>query len=95
MSGWIADHIENISLHGIKSNACPKYEVPPEELESGANDHRPRDYARYERYEYENPALNSETHDAAHAHYTNATHGIKRGQNVFRSEEHTSELQSP
>jgi hypothetical protein len=55
MSGWIADHMENVSLHGIKSNACPKCEVPPEELGSGANHHRPRDYARYERYECQNP----------------------------------------
>ena len=29
MSGWIADHMENVTLHGIKSNACPKSEVPP------------------------------------------------------------------
>jgi len=34
MSGWIADHMENVTLHGIKSNACPKCEVPPEELGS-------------------------------------------------------------
>ena len=83
MSRWIADHMENLLLHGIKSNACSKYELPAEELGSGANDHRPRDYARYERYEYENPARESETHDAARARYTNETHGIKRGQNVF------------
>ena len=85
MSVWIADSMENVSLHEIKSNACPKCEVPPEELGSGANDLRPRDYARYERYEYENPALDSETHDAARARYTNATHGIKRWQNVFQA----------
>jgi len=84
MSGWIADHMENVTLHGIKSNACPKCEVPPEELGSRAGHHRARDYARYERYERENPSLDSETHDAAHARYTNETHGIKRGQNVFQ-----------
>jgi len=31
MSRWIADQMENVTLHGIKSNACPKSEVPPEE----------------------------------------------------------------
>jgi len=49
ISGWIADHMENVTLHGIKSNACPKCEVPSEELGSRAAHHRARDYARYER----------------------------------------------
>jgi len=84
MAGWIADHMENVTLHGIQSNACPKCEVPAEELGSRASHHRARDYARYERYECENPSRDSETHDAAHAHYTNETHGIQRGQNVFQ-----------
>ena len=84
MSGWIVDHMENVSLNRIKSNACPKCEVPPEELGSGANHYRPRDYARYERYEYKNPALDSATHDTARARYTNETHGIKRGQILFQ-----------
>jgi len=84
MSGWIADHMENVTLHGIKSNASPKCEVHPEELGSPAGHHRARDYARYERYERENPSLDSETHDAAHARNTHETHSIKRGQNVFQ-----------
>ena len=84
MSSWIADHMQSVSLHGIKSNASPKCEVTPEEIGSGANHYRPRDYARYERYEYENATFDSETHDAARARYTNETHGIKRGQNVFQ-----------
>jgi len=46
VSTWIADHMENARLHGIKSNACPKCEVTPEELGTGANRHRARDYAR-------------------------------------------------
>jgi len=83
MSGWIADHMENVTLLGIKSNACPKCEVPPEAL-SRAGHHRARDYARYERYERENRSLDSETYDAAHARYTNETHGIKRGQMVVQ-----------
>jgi len=32
MSGWIADHMENVTIQGIKSNPCPKCEVPPEGL---------------------------------------------------------------
>jgi len=34
ISGWIVDHMENVTLQGIKSNACPKCEVSPEELET-------------------------------------------------------------
>ena len=45
MSGWIADHMQNVTLHGIKSNPCPKCEVPPEELGSRAGHHCARDYA--------------------------------------------------
>ena len=63
MSGWIVDYMENISLQWIKYNAYPKCEVPQEELGSGANHHLPRDYARYERYEYKYPAFDSETHN--------------------------------
>jgi len=46
LSGWIAEHMENTMLPGIKSNPCPKCEVPPEELGTGANCHRARDYTR-------------------------------------------------
>jgi len=48
ISGWIADHMENATLHGIKTNACPQCEVLPEELGTGANRHRGRDNARYD-----------------------------------------------
>jgi len=84
MLGSIADHMENVTLHGIKSNACPKCEVPRAELGSRARHHHARDYARYERYERKNQSLDSKTNDVAHACYTNETHGIKRGQNVFQ-----------
>jgi len=84
MSGWNADHMENVTLQGIKSNACRKCEVPPEEFGSRAGHHPARDYARHERYERKNPSLDSATHDAAYARYTNETHGIKRAQNVFQ-----------
>jgi len=43
MSGWIAEHMENVTLPGIKSNACPKCEMPPEELGSRAGHHCARD----------------------------------------------------
>ena len=56
MSGCIAHHIENVTLHGIKSNACPKCEVPPEELGSRAGHYLAREYPRYERYKPENPS---------------------------------------
>jgi len=47
LSAWIADHRENIGLHGIKSNACPQCEVLPGELGTHANSHRARDYTTY------------------------------------------------
>ena len=30
LSGWIADHLENVTLHGIQQNQCPVCEVRPE-----------------------------------------------------------------
>ena len=52
LSGWIADHMENTTLHGIKTNTCPKCEVPPCELGTGANHYLARNYAtRNEHYE--------------------------------------------
>ena len=58
---WIADHMENVALHGIKSNVCPKCEVLPGELGTNANSHRARDYARYERCERESDSDDSRT----------------------------------
>jgi len=80
LSGWIADHMENVTLHGIKSNACPKCEVSPEELGTGANHQRTRDYARYERYERQNSSLGNDS-DGARDIFE--TLGVKIGQNVF------------
>ena len=45
LSGWIADHIENATLHGIKTNACPTCEIPLPELGTGANHHQAKNYA--------------------------------------------------
>jgi len=56
LSAWVADHMENVTLHGLKSNACPTCEVPAGELGTNIKNYRPRDYTRYERYCY-NPLL--------------------------------------
>ena len=80
LSAWVADHMENVTLHGLKSNACPTCEVPAEELGTNIKNYRARDYARYERYEYNRfPGSNS---DGAHAKFRGL--GINLGQNVFR-----------
>ena len=78
LSAWIADHMENVTLHGIKSNACPKCEVPPGELGSGTLPQHPvRDYAGNERRQRpsQHPRAGPES-DKAHV-------GIHIGQNVF------------
>jgi len=67
MSAWIADHMENITLHWIKSNTCPKCEVAPEELGSRAGHQRAGDYARCECYKREGLSPDSETCHAARA----------------------------
>jgi len=36
LSAWIADHMENVALHGLKTNAYPKCEVPTNELGTNA-----------------------------------------------------------
>ena len=76
LSAWIADHMENVALHGLKTNACPKCEVPTNELGTNARSYRARDYARYQRYKPENQTSGSETDDD---HVMNL--GI--GQNIF------------
>ena len=32
LSTWIVDHMENVALHGLKSNACPNCVVPMQKL---------------------------------------------------------------
>ena len=61
LSAWIADHKENVALHGLKTNACPKCEVPTNELGTNAKNYRSRDYARYQRYKPENANSGSES----------------------------------
>jgi len=48
LSARIADHMENVALHRLKTNAGPKCEVPTHELGTNARSHRTRDYARYQ-----------------------------------------------
>jgi len=48
LSAWVADHMENMSLHGLKSNTCPTCPVPVRELGPNIKNYRARDYARYE-----------------------------------------------
>jgi len=78
LSAWIADHMENVALHGLKTNACPKCEVPTHELATNAKSYRSRDYARYQRYKPENANSGSES-DNDHVMSDNL--GI--GQNIF------------
>jgi len=39
LSTWITDNMENVALHGFKTNACPKCEVPTYELETNTRSH--------------------------------------------------------
>jgi len=69
--------MENVALHGLKTNACPKCEVLTNELGTNARSYRARDYARYQRYTPENQTSGLETDDD---HVMNL--GI--GQNIFQ-----------
>jgi len=46
LSPWMADHMENVALHWLKSNACSKCGVPTHEFGTHAKSYRTRDYAR-------------------------------------------------
>jgi hypothetical protein len=49
LSAWIADHLENITLHGIQQNQCAVCEVRPEQLGSYLRrSTAKRDYKKYE-----------------------------------------------
>ena len=47
LSAWAADNMANVTLHGLKSNTCPRCEVPAGELGANIKNYRARDYARY------------------------------------------------
>ena len=40
LSAWIADHMENVALHVLKTNACPKCEVPTNKLGTNTRSYR-------------------------------------------------------
>jgi len=61
LSAWIDDHMENMALHGIKGNVCPKCEVLLGEVATDANTYWAREYARYERCERESASDDSRT----------------------------------
>ena len=75
--------MENVALHGVKSNTCPKCEVPLEELGNDARYEYPvRDYARYELREredgHQSPGSESDAAD-----WTSNTHRINMEPGIF------------
>jgi len=69
--------MQNVALHGIKSNVCPRCEVPIKKLGSKTKDYRVRDYARYQRFKGENRIAERDDD------ITPASLGICFRQNVF------------
>ena len=76
--------MENVALHRLKTNTCPKFEVLTHELETNARSYRTRDYTRYQYYKSENQALGLESDDAARV----MNLGIS--QNIFHRLKHVS-----
>jgi len=68
--------MENVALHGLKTNACPKCKMPTNELGTNARSYRARDYAWYQHYKPENQTSGSETDD-------NHVMNLRIGQNIF------------
>ena len=81
LSAWIADHMENVVLQGVKTNSCPKYKVLLWELGNDAK-YSARDYTEYEYYEREN-GLQSPGSDSDNADVTFDTHQINMRPGVF------------
>ena len=78
LATWIANHIENVVLHEIKSNVCPRCEVPAVELVTNMKVYPVRDYAIYQHSNYENWIGETD-----HADITTESLGIRLGSNVF------------
>jgi len=51
LAAWIPDHMENVALHGIKSNVCPRCEVPAVKLSTNMKVYPVRDYTIYHHYD--------------------------------------------
>ena len=71
LSEWIANHMENVALHGVKFNSCPKGKILPWELEIACK-YSPRDYTKYEYCEREN-GLQSRRSDSDDTDYADMT----------------------
>ena len=84
LSAWIADHMENVVLHGVKSNPCPKSKVFPWELGKDAK-YLARDYTEYEYCERENglQSLGLDSDDADDADVTLDTLRVNMGPGVY------------
>jgi len=78
LAAWIADPKENVAQHGIKSNVCPRCEVPAVELGTNMKVFPVRDHAICYHYNYENWIGETEK-----ANITPNSLGIRLGQNVF------------
>ena len=84
LSVWIADHMENVALHGVKCNSCPKYKVLPWELGKDGK-YSARDYTECEYCERENGLLSpgSDSDDADDADVTLDTLRVNMRPGVF------------
>ena len=84
LSAWIADHMENVALHGVKSNSCSKCKMLPWELGNDAK-YSASDYTEYEYCERENGlhSPGSDSDDADDADVTFDTLRINMGPGVF------------
>jgi len=96
MPAWLLDHMENMTLHGLKSNACPTCVVPAGKSGTKIKNYRASDYARYERYGYRNLFQDSKS-DGTHVKFRgpdinlceNLIHGLHR---VSAGDLHTPDM---
>jgi len=58
----IADHLEHMAFHRMKSNICLECEMPTGELGSNSRVYQVRDYTRYEPFKEENK-ITQKDHD--------------------------------
>ena len=90
LAAWIVDHMENVALHGIKSNICPRCEVSAVELGTNMKIYPVRDYTIYHHYNYENWIA-----ETNHADIWPESLGIRLGENVFYGLNRPSDLHKP
>ena len=84
LSAWIADHMENVAPHGVKSNSSPKCKLLPWVLGNDAK-YSARDYTEYEYCKRENglQSSGSDLDDADGDDVTFDTLKINMGPGVF------------